>query len=624
MLLDHRITFFLNMQANREENTIIFFQDLPEPTLNIGSEGQKSDLQLVVNSPSNAHQEPEYSPDINKALGSDLSAPENRVIYRRIPMSGNKELMALTSPSLHKDDTNKDVPPVKEKKNDLAGNSENKYKVQDLKKPAQSSQSDAKKFCKKMMTLYCNFSSADVRKGLNVLLLILALVNLGLLIALFISQNKKTDAKFRPVTSALSYIGSNLQSHPILDIKPQDADQACPEDYKSLVLGVWPGTVQGCDCPDGLRTGPCRKSPRSPPPDPSCDDYSARNPINMYDWGGSKWCVLRAKPGSQYVKKAGKCGTGFKKCSSGICLREALDCPVTKVKLETGAIVLEKTLGESPVIDLKIAPNNIPCFSGAYFARGSVDPYVLIDEHENGCGKYGLDDKYSFEIDTQKQDKLFNENDFPKKVLNLPRYASVYEKTDSVLSYRRRLSVAEADYCLNLDTEILENSSEAFDKLQSHLKEISIAALVFQSGLVGFVILMLIRVLCDGNSFRSSFTGKTSGVWLCFYASIGLMVEIVMIIMLAFIAHGRAKMRETQGYLSEVAEMGCFLDQQAQSAVSDFHNLIEIETGTPLRYCIPVFLIASFSLICSMYLSWQNREGCNRVPIGPSYPMMAR
>jgi len=612
------------MKANHEENAILFTQDLPEPTLNLGSESQKSDLEFVVNTTSHANQESGYSPNINNALGNDLSDPENRVIYNEIPMSGSKEAILLTSPSLQNEEKNHDVPPPREELLDQAENREDIYKAPDEDKPLQSSQSDPKKFYKRMITLCCNFSSADVRKCLNVLLLMIAVVNLVLLITLFISLQNKTDAKFRPVTSALSYIGSNLQSHPILDIKPQDADQACPEDYKSLVLGVWPGTVQGCDCPNGLRTGPCRKTPRSSPPDPSCVDYAARNPINMYDWEGSNWCVLRAERGSQYVKKA-KCPKDFKKCYSGICVLETLDCPVTKIKLETGAIVLENVEGESPVVGFAITPNDIPCFSDVYFARGSVDPYPLIDGHQNGCEEYGLDDKYSFEIGTQKQDDLFNENDFPKNVLNLPGYASVYEKTDSVLSYRKRLSVAETDYCLNLDTEILENSSEAFDKLQGNLKEISAAPLAFQAFLLGCVVVMIIRVLCEGNSFKSVCIGEISGVWLCFYAFLGLLVEAALIVMLIFLVNGRAKMRETQRYLSEVAEMGCFLDQQAQSAVNDFHDLIGIETGALLKHFLPIFFMASFSLVCSIYLSWKNRGGWDRSSRRPHlYPATYR
>jgi len=207
-----------------------------------------------------------------------------------------------------------------------------------------------------------------------------------------------------------------------------------------MLVGTWPGTVAGCDCPLGLYQRQCSSKKGSS--DKYCTSIAVRSPIDMYDSGGSKWRIKRAKIGTQYTKPV-ECGNGFRECFSGICVLSSLNCPVTKVKIQSSGtyklkvgtnryVVTESTQGESPVVDLAITPNDIPCFSDDYQPAGSTFPYKLINEDEAGCSKCGLDSQYSFQIDIQTQENLFNQNSFPSKVMNLPDYDETYENTHSI------------------------------------------------------------------------------------------------------------------------------------------------------------------------------------------------
>jgi len=489
----------------------------------------------------------------------------------------------------------------------LSAQKEDEYKIEDHPSSDKKSslfrpvKSKYRKF-KSIFSERCKVEEFKLGKFLSSFILILMLVNAAIIFSFSVYYFRNKDTDLISVNSALSYIALSLAADPILDIRLSP----CPESYQKLLLGTWPGTTPGCECSNYLRSGACRKTGRGAN-EGSCTDVSSVDPINLYGWSGSEWCISKAKPGSQY-KKAANCAEGFRKCSSGICVLETLDCPVTKVEMVGGAILTESVAGEPPVIGFAITPNDVPCFSDDHFASGPVTPYALINENENGCGKYGSDDYYSFALDKQKQEELFVENHFPNRVYSLPDYARVYKKTDSVLSYRRRLSVAEKDLCLSLETEILERSSNVTKDLNKFLFGTVIAALAIH-GLLLLVVLFVSIEMCAGKPFSKILKGEEdSKIWIAIYLTGALLEYIDFLVMFAATIHYRAKMIEAKDYLTELTEEGCFLDLQAQAVVSDYQIAVNGVVENFFKYSLSIFLIGSFAVFSCGYLVWKLRK----------------
>ena len=560
---------------------------------------QENGLQITaLNTPSYTQITPSYTP-----------------VYHTIQIPSNNSLISnLNQPSYHYPTNDDDKTPstmLSEKTFSAPKEPKKKIKNHSPFNPRRPFTS----LCQNILSIKCcHIKGKNVRKFLACSILLCVLANLALIIYLAVYHFHKKDINLTSVAGALSYIAYNLDAHPILDIRVQNEKSSCPPDYYSIVLGTWPGTTAGCDCPGGLKSEVCDKSENGT--DLLCDDIAPRKPIDMYDWGGSKWCVNRAKLGSEYNKTV-ECAEGFRKCSAGICVLETLSCPVTKVgiqstgtyKLKIGTdryVVTEISPGESPVIDLDIAPNDIPCFSADYFAAGPVPPYILINEDESGCSKYGLDDKYSFQLDKQKQKKLFDQNDFPSKVYDLPDYASIFGRTDSVLSYRRRLSLAEKDFCLNIDTAILEKSSKAAKDLQRFMSGTLIAAIILHA-ILFLTISVLVCIVGSKASFSDFLKGEDSLAWICPYLFLGCVELIDLIVMFAATTYYRAKMMGTQDYFMDLTAKGCFLDLQTQSAVSDYQIVVDVVAGTLFKYSLTLFSIGTFVVFACGYLLWKNR-----------------
>jgi len=327
----------------------------------------------------------------------------------------------------------------------------------------------------------------------------------------------------------------------------------------------------------------------------------------MWSWDGLKYCVLKAEPGSEY-KKAVECSGAFRKCSPGICVLQSLDCPVTKMRIEGGNVETEIVEGELPVIDLTITPNDIACFRADHFAGGPVAPYIFINENEKGCGEYGLDYQHSFKLDAKKQKELFGENDFPEEVMNLVGYKSVYEKTDSVLSYRKRLNVAEKDLCLDISPEILEKSSKAAKDLAAFFEDFFIGVSICHIFVIFSVFFLFGYSRKQENPWFATFSElrKTHdiGGLICFYTLLATMEYIGMGILFGVTTHYWVIMNGTRGYLERLNEEGCFLDWQAKTAVSNYH-VVNVLTENVFIYCLAMFLLWTLFSPILFYLPYK-------------------
>lgn len=380
------------------------------------------------------------------------------------------------------------------------------------------------------------------------------IVNLGLLVGLVVFHFHGRSVTLDAVGGALEYIAFNVAADPIMDIQVIDdgSSAKCPSGYSKLQLGTWPGTVHGCSCRSGMKRRTCSRSSHRHIRDVGCVNYASRDPIEMFDWRSSLWCVKRAVLDKEYVRSS-FCPAGFKKCSPGICMKNSLNCPITAVNIQnsgsanklavgTGYVVTGTTANEMPIIDIAITPNNIPCFSTDYFAKGSTSPYALINENEGGCSKYGLDTVFSKKVDTQKQDLLFGQNSFPSSVMNLPGYAKIYDHTDAVLASRRRMDLLENDACLNIEADKLNSAGEASINMDKVITRASIYCIVLH----GFILLVMSFALNDiifkKKKASQIIYGVCSYAWMTLVIIIGFLEYIGLVVMFCFVAKDWNKM----------------------------------------------------------------------------------
>jgi len=464
----------------------------------------------------------------------------------------------------------------------------------------------------------CKMDKEKIETFLCLLLGFFMIANLSIIIALLVYHFGNKDVTLTSVGEALVYIGENLSADPILEIRVKDDTGSCDSGYDAMLLGTWPGTARGCDCPiTGLKKETCDKKGQYPT-DSLCTDVYATSPVDMIDWGGSYWCVKKAELGTQYTKSV-ECGSEFRECSPGICVLSTLNCPVTKVEIQSSGtyklrvgtnryVVTTSTSGESPVVDLIITPNDIPCFSKDRYAAGPTNPYKLLNENEEGCSNYGTD-QYSFQIDKMTQDKLFGQNDFPNEVMDLPDYDDIYENTYSVLSYRQRINVAKNDFCLDIDIDLLEKSSYAAEKLNKFMSGTSIAAMIIHGLLVLLVGFFMGTMKNHGNSWKEILKGEgeTQG-WSLLCTRLGVIEYIDLIVMFATAKHYRGIMATTEQYFGQLISMNCFLDSQPQEAVNDYQVAVDVVAGNLQKYSLALFLITTLTVIPSFYLVWKHNN----------------
>ena len=189
------------------------------------------------------------------------------------------------------------------------------------------------------------------------------------------------------------------------------------------MLGIWPGLNAGCFYKGNLYSAN------------QCGDFETdqtfyinkRNPISINDWSDSLWCVKRAGFGVDYLKLA-DCPVGHRQCSPGICVSTTTECPITSVTLTSSPVdstsqtygashylTVKRTIGDTPLIDIDISQNGIPCFSPDKNPKGPTKPYLLLNEVVKGCGRYGFDSTFSFWIDQKTEFSLLKDNSFSSR-----------------------------------------------------------------------------------------------------------------------------------------------------------------------------------------------------------------
>jgi len=460
-------------------------------------------------------------------------------------------------------------------------------------RPQSSSLEDKLKACVEGMFKMDLIKATKITFYLIVLFYIVDLVPLYLFTAELLS-----DVTYTPhIRGALEFMSINLKADPIMDIKIIDKKSACPSGFEPLKLSTWPGTVAGCLCENGdLFSSPCDKAQSE-----KCHTVPGTHAVDIYEINNSIWCVKRAVPDQEYVKKM-DCPAGYKECYVGGCF--VGDCPLTKIEISSnGALVLAKTQGELPLVDIKATPNDVPCFNQDFSPNspGENSLYKLLITKENGCGKHGLDNISSQKLNTKSIFDSYTQNSYRYSVMNLPYYEKYAKNTMSVMSWRTRIMTAKNDYCLTLDEKLLRDSIKMFS--HSFPSEEVIFNAVIAHVMV-FLMIVLCRFCCGCCISNSDefFRGLSrSGVST--FRVLGMFYIPILIRCVVRIDDYR-QLKVLTKYFEEFNLLGCFGEGQGSLVIHDYLEILKMGEyqylmffGLTISYGIPILIFCWFLLV---------------------------
>ena len=78
---------------------------------------------------------------------------------------------------------------------------------------------------------------------------------------LYLLSKKDSNYNFNEIGEVVMYVNLNLKASPISNVSAIGVNGTCEKSYKKINLGVWPGSVKGCQC-NGLKRL-CSKACRS-------------------------------------------------------------------------------------------------------------------------------------------------------------------------------------------------------------------------------------------------------------------------------------------------------------------------------------------------------------------------
>lgn len=424
----------------------------------------------------------------------------------------------------------------------------------------------------------------------------------GILISLLAIHNDRGGATSVEIGEALDYIKENIQADLITDIQLVSSSASCPDGYERIALSRWPGTFNGCDCPDSLSIGSC-------PEGSTCTSVQGIDPIQILTWDDVQWCATKVSIGENATISS-PCGSGFKECWAGYCIKNTLQCPVTDVVLTEVAIngssksygtskyyTLFRQRGKTGIVDIALSNNNISCFSEGQSPKGGTAYPLMRGYPAGGCEKYGFDNLFSAKLQASKLEDVLRENSFPDAVFELPGYLDILQATNVFLVARRKISIGSNTECYNIDFTRADETSQQLENFDNGVNACSLIAL-FAHAVVIIVII--------GQGRHGDF--KASAI--SFYS--GFIIEIIVLIILVVLARNSyVEIMENRDYFKNILKLNCFTVGQPNQVISD---LIEYMTGNgglmvDLAMALLIMSVSSYVFLLMVGLFVTRKKG---------------
>lgn len=426
---------------------------------------------------------------------------------------------------------------------------------------------------------------------------------LALLIKLMVIQLKDEPYSLEATSGALAYIAENLESNPIMSVLPIASTlNECPSGYDTVYLYTWPGIQSGCYRVDEgvLVPALCNHAV----PDPDYMMYSLTSQA-LYNWKGNILCVTRAVRNIDYVL-ATQCENGYKECSPGLCLKDSLSCPLTKIEITnqptrtenvgfgTDYLNFWREEGQPPLVSITASVNGLPCFSTKEEPTISGSFYLLTNDRINGCASFGTDEN-SFEIDIDIQQSFLAYNNVTSPFMKVAEYQILILDTSIILTGRTKLQTTVNLKCLNVDLDRIKDVSKASEKLNTRVSA-SIATALTLHSIIG---LLLVSYFCGrwwvNKSLHEAFW-KDQMSYKAFFITLIALEMIALLILTVYIILYRSYLKQPEEYFQNFVSLNCFGESQASDVLSGYSDFIHKTASYRLIYGVISFAI------CLVYL----------------------
>lgn len=395
----------------------------------------------------------------------------------------------------------------------------------------------------------------------------------------------------------INYFADSLSAPLISDLQPVAIDEACPDDFIKIPIGLWPGTSKGCYC------SKTQTYAASPDCNSSCQEVPVTPQIPLYIWQESHLC---AKFNSKYMLSPARiCLPDFKLCGLYLCVPAAEDCPITEVRigtkdlpeyqsraLSTGNLILFKRNASSTshLRSLGAYLNGGPCLNPVRsHGRNGSEPFPFLNLTETGCDKYDIDNDTSV-LDFEDELEFYQQNGLVEQAL---KYFSNYEEFTKnqkmVLSaiYRPKLAVLTSrpqkiGPCLTIDSQIIRTYGENIHDFAKVLENYSnfffpLAGILITIGNF-YAIYVMVKITCYLSGSRGFFSKiEVVWKWITIFSTLGILIFYVT--SGRNLENGAEELIKLQNYFLEVSHKDCFLDHALNLMLKDFSDLI-VETLT--------------------------------------------
>ncbi|KAM3142010.1 hypothetical protein pb186bvf_005883 [Paramecium bursaria] len=334
----------------------------------------------------------------------------------------------------------------------------------------------------------------------------------------------------------------NLKSDPIQDIvspipkstllehkfNHHSEELKCPETYFQANIGQWDGVKKGCLCQDGEIKG-FHNCWFSSDQCKSVDDYDS---IILKTWQGTFLC-LKLETDSRQLKGQ-SCNDGYHLCDGNICVPPSHTCPITDLKSGSGTLLIKDkkfskvvNVGQ-PIVELQVSPNGKPlCLNSELNPKyQSQKYYPLAKQPEVGCDDYGDFGQYTVQLDIQKAEELYAQNQLTNKLNGIPFYKKFEDESDTLgLQGIRRIATKNIPECQTLQSDHFEQVVS--QGLTIHAWTYTLAVIILVLAVLSLIVAIILYLLRK-SEFDSFEIAKYRQPYL--YAILAVIIAIICII----------------------------------------------------------------------------------------------
>ena len=441
--------------------------------------------------------------------------------------------------------------------------------------------------------------SKSARLVVSSLMCLFCVANIILLLLILFNHSSSTnDDDFVKLMPIIDYITANLNTAPITQISITDSITNCPSDYVAQKLTAWPGSIEGCYCPEKslILQGKCTSEKMRE----GCYRVPSLDSQILWLWNNDVYCIKRL--GNYYLKPVTEsCSNDYLNCGR-MCVHSQEACPITTLKIkdtdkinqndttiekvtlsDNKTLVISRELTSPPIYTLETSFHDKPCLEPAYIPAIKESNYPLLNiPSYSGCGEFG-DDESSVILDNMDMNDLFKQNSLTS-VENLPLYLTRESEAEAYLVARPRFALKKTSVCQSLDVR----SISVLENLISSFKKFVIGGTIFPLIVVAGYSVFLMHLLSDQGSKKFPKRATKKWVpWAIFSACF-----IVLMIYCHSLSDENQDILDQKDFYAYIGSLDCFENDEISEALVTFSEHIPTDASNIMGYSDAIFWIS--------------------------------